>query len=261
VNPVAQPNKRKDAQQEKHSDNGLLLAEDAPVVARRRAFLVLEAHRETLAARLERRVPVRRRYEDLCLVRMVTGLQRDYLSQPTPEAKPALGGTDGENGIADWARPWGQTFLLQFQADLNAFDLKLKASRRRLSAATQRKAEARAADRFASITAGMASKLKAAGFDRHQAPRRAAPRVASGRATAKAVAPGRDGRRGATDGRLNLNQATFAELRSLNLSVTQSRRLLAYGKRFGGYESIEELDVVPGFPKDVRERLKRQVIV
>jgi hypothetical protein len=287
VNPVAQPNKRKDAQQEKHSDaNGLLVAEDALVVAKRRAFLVLEEHRETLAARLRRRVRVRRRYEDLCLVKMVTRLQRDYLSQPTPGAKPSLGGTDVEYGIADWARPWGPTFLLQFQADLHVFDLKLKKSRRWLSAATQRKAEAWAAERFASITAGMASKLKAAEFalpswassrqlSRHSAPRRAprraeprvasrrgaAPRVASGRAAAKPVAPGRDGRRGARDGRLNLNQASFAELRSLNLSATQSHRLLAYGKRVGGYESIEQLDDVPGFPKDVRDRLKRQLTV
>ncbi|MEK6271791.1 MAG: helix-hairpin-helix domain-containing protein [Actinomycetota bacterium] len=287
MNPVAQPNKRRDGQQEKHGDaKGLLVPEDARVVARRRAFLVLEAHRETLAARPPRRVRVRRRYEDLCLVKMVTRLQRDYLSQPTPGAKPSLGGTDVEYGIADWARPWGSTFLLRFQADLDGFDLKLKASRRWLSAATQRKAEARASERFASITAGMASKLKAAEFalpswacgrqlSRDPAPRRAprraeprpafrrgaAPRVASGRAAPRPVAPGRDGRRGARDGRLDLNQASFAELRSLNLSITQSHRLLAYRKRVGGYESIQQLDDVPGFPKDVRERLKRQVIV
>jgi hypothetical protein len=260
VTPASQPNKRKDVQQEKHSDaSGLLAAEDAPALARRRAVLVLEEHRETLADQLQRRVRVRRRYEDLCLVKMVTRLQRDYLSQPTPEAKPSLGGADGEYEVADWARPWGQTFLLQFQADLHAYDLKLKTSRRWLSSATQRKAEARAAERFASITAGMASKLKAE--PRAAFRRGAAPRVASGRAAAKPVAPGRDGRRGAGDGRLDLNQASFAELRSLNLSVTQSHRLLAYGKRVGGYESIEQLDDVPGFPKEVRERLKRQVIV
>jgi hypothetical protein len=260
VTPASQPNKRKDVQQEKHSDaSGLLAAEDAPALARRRAVLVLEEHRETLADQLQRRVRVRRRYEDLCLVKMVTRLQRDYLSQPTPEAKPSLGGTDGEYEVADWARPWGQTFLLQFQADLHAYDLKLKTSRRWLSSAARRRAEARAAERFASITAGMASKLKAE--PRAAFRRGAAPRVASGRAAAKPVAPGRDGRRGAGDGRLDLNQASFAELRSLNLSVTQSHRLLAYGKRVGGYESIEQLDDVPGFPREVRERLKRQVIV
>jgi len=246
------------------------MAEDALFVAKRRAFLVLEEHRETLAVRLRRRVRVRRRYEDLCLAKMVTRLQRDYL-QPTPGAKLSLGDTDVEYGIADWARPWGPTFLLQFEADLNAFDLKLKTSRRWLSAATQRKAEAWAAERLASITARMASKLKAAEFalpswasnrqpSRHPAPRRAArragPRAAFGRGAAPRVASGR-----ARDGWLDLNQASFAELRSLNLSITQSHRLLAYRERVGRYESIEQLDDVPGFPKDVRERLKRQLIV
>ena len=71
----------------------------------------------------------------------------------------------------------------------------------------------------------------------------------------------RDGRRAQANGRLNLNQASFAELRSLKLSITQSHRLLAYRKRIGGYESIEQLDDVPGFPEAVRERLKRQVTV
>ena len=37
--------------------------------------------------------------------------------------------------------------------------------------------------------------------------------------------------------------------------------MLAYRERIGGYESIEQLDDVPGFPSDVRERLKRQVTV
>jgi hypothetical protein len=280
VTPVSKPTKRKHAQEEKRSDaNGLPAAEDSPVVARRRAFLVLEAHRETLAVQLRRRVRVRRRYEDLCLVKMVTRLERDYLRQPTPGAKPSPPGTDVESGIADWARPWGATFLLQFQADLNAFDLKLKSSRRWLSPATKRQAEARAAERFAAITAGMASKLKAAEFalpswassrqlSRRPAPRPAtrrrgaAPSGASGRAAPRPVTPEQgDGRRGARDSRLNLNQASFAELRSLNLSITQSHRLLAYRKRVGRYDSIEQLDDLPGFPKDVRERLMRQLIV
>jgi Helix-hairpin-helix motif len=286
VNPVVQPNTRRDGQQEKHNDaNGLPVAEDARVVARRRAFLLLEAHREALAARVGRRARVRRRYENLCLVKMVTRLQSDYLRKLDPGAEPARGGTGVEDGIADWARPWGATFLLQFQTDLNAFDLKLKSSRRWLSAATRRRAEARAAERFASITAGMTSELKAAEFalpswasggqpSRHPAPRRAAGRaepraafrrgparrVTSGRAAPSPLAPRRDGP-AARNGRLNLNQVSFAELRSLNLSVAQSHRLLAYRKRIGGYESIEQLNDVPGFPNVVRERLKRQVTV
>jgi hypothetical protein len=289
VNRVAQHSNRRDARQKTHSDaNGFPVAEEALVVARRRVFLLLEAHRESLAARVRRRVRVRRRrrYEDLCLVKLVTRLQRDYLSQPAPGAKSSPDGMGAEYGIADWARPWGPTFLLQFQADLNVFDLKLKSSRKWLSAATQRKAKARAAERFASITAGMASQLKAAEFalpswasnrrlSRHPTSQRTAAgvalrgaarraparRVASGDATPRPVAPGSNGPGAARDGRLNLNRASVAELRSLNLSITQSYRLLAYRKRIGGYESIEQLDDVPGFPSVVRERLKRQLTV
>jgi DNA uptake protein ComE-like DNA-binding protein len=53
----------------------------------------------------------------------------------------------------------------------------------------------------------------------------------------------------------------LAELQSLKLSITQSRRVLAYRKRIGRYESIDQLDDIPGFPEEVRERLKRRVSV
>lgn len=266
MNPVGQDSKRRDAQK-KHSDDADELVTDgeAAVVARRRVFLLLEAHRESLAARVWRRFRVRRRYEDLCLVKRVTRLQRDYLSQPTPGAKHSANDTGIEYGIADWARPWGPTFLLQFQADLNVFDAKLKSSRKWLPTATQRRAEARAAKRFASITAGMASQLKAAEFalpswaSSRQRSRQSASQRASRRA--ESGASEHNGRRAAKDPRLNLNLATFAELRSLNLTSTQTQRLLAYRKRIGGYKSLEQLDEVPGFPSVVRERLKRQATV
>jgi len=156
--------------------------------------------------------------------------------------------------------------LLQFQADLNVFDVRLKSSRRWLSAATQGRAEARAAERFASITAGMATELKAAGFappewpSRRHRPRRAPARRA-GRARRGDSRPGPRGWRGApgegSEGKLNLNQVSFADLRSLKLSVTQSHRVLAYRKRIGGFESIDQLDEVPGFTAADRERLGR----
>ena len=122
----------------------------------------------------------------------------------------------------------------------------------------------------------MASQLKAAEFalpgwasGRQRSRQRASRRASRARASRffsdlaptneRSVAPGHDGRRrAAKDPRLNLNQASFAELRSLNLTTTQSHRLLAYRKRVGGYESLEQLDEVPGFPNEVRERLKRQ---
>jgi DNA uptake protein ComE-like DNA-binding protein len=60
---------------------------------------------------------------------------------------------------------------------------------------------------------------------------------------------------------LDLNQATFEQLRSLDLSRTQSHRVLAYRKRLRGFESIEQLDDVPGFPKGTRDRLKHRLTV
>ena len=249
--------------------------------------MLLEAHRESLGAQLRRRVRMRRRYyEDLSLVKMVTRLQREYLSQPAPGEKAFPGGAGVEHGIAEWARPWGPTFLLQFQADLNAFDLKLKSSGQWLSAATQRTARARAAERFASLTGGIAAELKAAELTlplwasgrfpsarpaprwtaRRSAARATRRRSATRRADSGDTAPKPDARAShgaaaAGDGRLNLNQASLAELRSLKLSTTQSHRVLAYRKRIGGYESVEQLDEIPGFPEAVRERLKRRVTV
>ena len=89
----------------------------------------------------------------------------------------------------------------------------------------------------------------------------AADHLGHGSHKTTAVAPGRDGPPAATRRRLDLNKATFDELRSLDLSSTQSRRLLAYRKRLHGFESIDQLDQVPGFPKRVRDQLQHQLTV
>jgi DNA uptake protein ComE-like DNA-binding protein len=263
MNPVAQDKKRGGAQPAKTRDARGSQAPDGPrIVARGRVLLRLEAHRESLRAKLRRRVRMRRRYEDLWLIKMVTRIQREYLSQPSPGAELPGSRLGVEYGVADWAMPWGSTLLLQFQADLNVFDLQLESSRRWLSTATQRRAKARAAERFASITAGMAGELKAAGFTLPiwASGGLSSRRAASSTPASKPEAPRRSRRR-ARNGRVNLNQASFAELRSLKLSAMQTRRVLAYRRRIGGYKSIEQLDDIPGFPELVRERLKRRVSV
>jgi DNA uptake protein ComE-like DNA-binding protein len=58
---------------------------------------------------------------------------------------------------------------------------------------------------------------------------------------------------------LNVNDASFEELRKLGLSVTQSARLIAYRDLRGGYESLNELDEVPGLPREVRRELKARL--
>jgi len=63
------------------------------------------------------------------------------------------------------------------------------------------------------------------------------------------------------DGPVDVNQVTYEELRALELSTTQAKRLLAYRERRGGFDSIDEIDDVPGFPDQLREELKRRINV
>lgn len=64
-----------------------------------------------------------------------------------------------------------------------------------------------------------------------------------------------------SSGTLNLNSATFEELRDADLSVTQATRILAYRERFGGYRSVEDLEKVPGFPAELIESLRGRITV
>jgi O-antigen ligase len=60
---------------------------------------------------------------------------------------------------------------------------------------------------------------------------------------------------------LDLNRATFEDLRGLGLSHTQSARLIARRDAKGGFTSLEELGDLPGFSEQVVARLKRRVRV
>ena len=65
----------------------------------------------------------------------------------------------------------------------------------------------------------------------------------------------------AADDAINLNTVTFEQLRSENLSVTQATRLLAHRERLGGFNSVDDLDGVAGFPQDVLAELKSRATV
>jgi hypothetical protein len=60
---------------------------------------------------------------------------------------------------------------------------------------------------------------------------------------------------------VNLNTVTFEQLRGQNLSVTQATRLLAHRERLGGFQTVDDLDQVAGFPGDLLEDLKRRSTV
>jgi DNA uptake protein ComE-like DNA-binding protein len=60
---------------------------------------------------------------------------------------------------------------------------------------------------------------------------------------------------------INLNSVTFEQLRGQNLSVTQATRLLAHRERLGGFQSVDDLDQVAGFPQDLLVDLKQRSTV
>jgi DNA uptake protein ComE-like DNA-binding protein len=58
---------------------------------------------------------------------------------------------------------------------------------------------------------------------------------------------------------LDVNSATFEQLRELGLSITQSSRLIAYRDTRGGFESLDDVAAVPGFSRDTLRDLSSRV--
>jgi len=77
----------------------------------------------------------------------------------------------------------------------------------------------------------------------------------------KTEAPARPAatRKKTKNGKLDLNSATFEELRDLGLSVTLSARLIAYRDVRGGFESLDELNGIPGFAKETLAAIMEQL--
>jgi DNA uptake protein ComE-like DNA-binding protein len=59
---------------------------------------------------------------------------------------------------------------------------------------------------------------------------------------------------------LNLNTASFEQLRELGMSVTQTGRVLAYRERHG-FRSVDELSAIPGFPDGFLEGIRTRLTV
>jgi DNA uptake protein ComE-like DNA-binding protein len=51
---------------------------------------------------------------------------------------------------------------------------------------------------------------------------------------------------------------SFEQLREEGLSVTQATRLLAHRERVGRFQSVNEIDEIPGLPSELAEDLKRR---
>jgi DNA uptake protein ComE-like DNA-binding protein len=60
-------------------------------------------------------------------------------------------------------------------------------------------------------------------------------------------------------GRLDVNSATFEQFRDLGLPVTQCARIISYRDVRHGFASLDELDGIPGLPREIQTTLKSQL--
>ena len=58
---------------------------------------------------------------------------------------------------------------------------------------------------------------------------------------------------------IDVNEATFEQLRDLGMSITQATRVIAYRERQDGFESLDDLDSIPGLPQTVMAELKESL--
>jgi DNA uptake protein ComE-like DNA-binding protein len=77
------------------------------------------------------------------------------------------------------------------------------------------------------------------------------------RAAAQAAAVANpEGAREDSAGRVDLNSASFEQLRAIGLSVTQAARLIGQREQHGGFASADDVDGIVGIPRDVKQTLK-----
>jgi DNA uptake protein ComE-like DNA-binding protein len=82
-------------------------------------------------------------------------------------------------------------------------------------------------------------------------PAEAEPEPAEGSDAAPAAPP--------ATGAVNLNEASYDDLRRLGLSVTQTGRVLSRREELGRFNSLDDLDAVPGFSRTFLDELKRSL--
>jgi len=62
-------------------------------------------------------------------------------------------------------------------------------------------------------------------------------------------------------GPVDLNKATFEQLRRLGFSAAQANRVIAYRDRLGGYKSVDDLETVPGIAREFVTKLEDRLKV
>ena len=63
-----------------------------------------------------------------------------------------------------------------------------------------------------------------------------------------------------TEKKLSISTASFEELRAVGLSVTQTQLVIEYRETNDGFDSLDELDSVPGFERSLLADLKSRVV-
>ena len=59
---------------------------------------------------------------------------------------------------------------------------------------------------------------------------------------------------------ISLSDADFNTLRDLGMSVTQAKRVIRYRDERGGFHSVDDLDRVPGFPRNFLDDVKHRLV-
>jgi DNA uptake protein ComE-like DNA-binding protein len=81
-------------------------------------------------------------------------------------------------------------------------------------------------------------------------------------AEAQQRAIGKPTRRGSRrKGKLDLNEVTFEQLRDMGLSVTLSARVMAYRDTRGAFQSLDELNEIPGLSVELKRVLSEKLTV
>ena len=65
---------------------------------------------------------------------------------------------------------------------------------------------------------------------------------------------------GESNGTISLSSAEFDDLRGLGMSVTQAKRVLRYREQRGGFTDFDELERVPGFPREFLAEIRDRVV-
>jgi DNA uptake protein ComE-like DNA-binding protein len=73
--------------------------------------------------------------------------------------------------------------------------------------------------------------------------------------------PTPSGRQRSRAGKIDLHKASFEDLRDIGLSVTQSARLIAYRDARPDFDSVDELESIPGFAGATIGKLRQRAMV